>query len=66
LLTDLFQERTLRSVTSNTREDGRALLSFAAGHKLTVAVTPYPMARADVALADLAADRVNGAAVLIA
>jgi propanol-preferring alcohol dehydrogenase len=62
---DLFQERTLRSVTSNTREDGRALLSFAATHRLTVAVTPYPMARAGVALADLAADRVNGAAVLI-
>jgi propanol-preferring alcohol dehydrogenase len=34
-------------------------------HRLTVAVTPYPMERADVALADLAADRVNGAAVLM-
>ncbi|MFI7542487.1 zinc-binding alcohol dehydrogenase family protein [Actinoplanes sp. NPDC049599] len=62
---ELFQERTLRSVTSNTREDGRALLDFAAGHKLTVAVTPYPMAQAGAALADLAADRVNGAAVLL-
>lgn len=62
---DLFQERTLRSVTSNTRADGRELLSFAAAHRLTVAVTAYPMARADVALADLAADRINGAAVLI-
>ena len=28
----LFQERTLRSVTSNTRADGRALLDFAARH----------------------------------
>lgn len=62
----LFQERTIRSVTSNTRQDGRALLDFAAGHKLTVAVTTYPMARVDAALADLAADRVNGAAVLLA
>ena len=62
---DLFQERTLRSVTSNTRDDGRALLAFAAEHRLRVAVTPYPMSRAADALADLAADRVNGAAVLL-
>jgi alcohol dehydrogenase, propanol-preferring len=62
---DLFQERTLRSVTSNTRDDGRAMLAFAAEHRLTVVVTPYPMAKAAEALADLAADRVNGAAVLM-
>jgi propanol-preferring alcohol dehydrogenase len=62
---DLFQERTLRSVTANTREDGRALLDFAANHHLTVATTPYPMANASAALIDLAAGRVNGAAVLI-
>jgi alcohol dehydrogenase, propanol-preferring len=61
---DLFQERTLRSVTSNTRADGRALLDFAASHHLQVTTTPYAMDRADVALADLAAGRVNGAAVL--
>jgi propanol-preferring alcohol dehydrogenase len=61
---DLFQERTLRSVTSNTRADGRALLDFAAHHHLEVSVTPYSMDRADVALTDLAAGRVNGAAVL--
>jgi propanol-preferring alcohol dehydrogenase len=61
---DLFQERTLRSVTSNTRADGRALLDFAADHHLTVTTTPYPMADADTALTDLAAGRVNGAAVL--
>jgi propanol-preferring alcohol dehydrogenase len=62
---DLFQERTLRSVTSNTRADGRALLDFAATHRLEVSVTPYPMDRADAALMDLAAGRVNGAAVLL-
>jgi alcohol dehydrogenase, propanol-preferring len=62
---DLFQERTLRSVTSNTRADGRALLAFAAAHRLEVSVTPYPMDRADAALTDLAAGRVNGAAVLL-
>jgi propanol-preferring alcohol dehydrogenase len=30
-----------------------------------VSVTPYPMDRADLALADLAADRVVGTAVLL-
>ena len=61
---DLFQERTLRSVTSNTREDGHALLAFAATHPLAVTVTPYPMNRADAALEDLSAGRLTGAAVL--
>lgn len=61
----LFQERTLRSVTANTRADGRDLLARAATHPLQVTVTPYPLAEADRALADLAGDRVNGAAVLI-
>ncbi|HEU4349074.1 MAG TPA: zinc-binding alcohol dehydrogenase family protein [Actinoplanes sp.] len=62
---DLFQERTLRSVTSNTRADGRALLDFAATHRLEVAVTPYPMTEAPTALTDLAGGRVTGAAVLL-
>ncbi|MGN9911382.1 zinc-binding alcohol dehydrogenase family protein [Phytohabitans sp. LJ34] len=61
----LFQERQLRSVTANTREDGRDFLAFAADHPLSVTTTPYPLKAADTALADLAADRVNGAAVLI-
>jgi propanol-preferring alcohol dehydrogenase len=61
----LFQERTVRSVTSNTRADGRALLDFAARHPLRVTVTPYRMEQADAALADLAGDRVTGAAVLV-
>jgi propanol-preferring alcohol dehydrogenase len=60
----LFQERTLRSVTANTRSDGRAFLAFAAEHHLQVRTTPYPLNAADQALRDLAADRVNGAAVL--
>jgi propanol-preferring alcohol dehydrogenase len=61
----LFQERTLRSVTSNTRQDGRDFLAHAAQHRLQVSVVRYPMSAADQALADLAADRVNGAAVLL-
>ncbi|HEU0238520.1 MAG TPA: zinc-dependent alcohol dehydrogenase family protein [Micromonosporaceae bacterium] len=61
----LFRERTLRSVTANTRADGREFLDLAARHRLTVTTTPYPLTRADEALDDLAAGRVNGAAVLI-
>ncbi|MFC5720484.1 zinc-dependent alcohol dehydrogenase family protein [Streptomyces gamaensis] len=62
----LFQERTLRSVTANTRTDGRACLAEAARHRPVVHVEPYPMRHADDALADLAADRVTGVAVLTA
>jgi propanol-preferring alcohol dehydrogenase len=62
----LFQERSLRSVTSNTRQDGRDFLAFAAQHHLTVSTTAYPLAEADRALADLAAERFAGSAVLVA
>jgi propanol-preferring alcohol dehydrogenase len=61
----LFYERQVRSVTSNTRADGRAFLAFAAEHQLHVATTSYPLRAADQALMDLAGDRVNGAAVLV-
>ncbi|HSE08096.1 MAG TPA: zinc-dependent alcohol dehydrogenase family protein [Nocardioidaceae bacterium] len=60
----LFRERTLTSVTSNTRADGEELLRLAPRLGVTVTVTPYDLDRADVALDDLAADRVHGAAVL--
>ncbi|WP_189211723.1 zinc-binding alcohol dehydrogenase family protein [Actinokineospora fastidiosa] len=62
----LFQERQLRSVTSNTRAQAREFLDFAAEHPLRVATTPYPLDRAGAALDDLRADRVTGAAVLVA
>jgi propanol-preferring alcohol dehydrogenase len=61
----LFQERQLRSVTANTRQDGVAFMDFAAQHRLHVTTTAYPLDHADQALADLAADRVDGAAVLV-
>ncbi|MBB5625229.1 zinc-dependent alcohol dehydrogenase family protein [Sphaerisporangium krabiense] len=60
----LFYERAVRSVTANTREDGRAFLELAARRPLSVTTVPYPLDRAGEALADLAADQVNGAAVL--
>ncbi|MDX3852370.1 zinc-dependent alcohol dehydrogenase family protein [Streptomyces sp. AK02-01A] len=61
----LFQERNLRSVTSNTRQDGRDFLALAERIGIRVTTSPYPLSRADQALADLAGDRVNGAAVLV-
>jgi alcohol dehydrogenase, propanol-preferring len=60
----LFQERSLGSVTANTRRDGREFLALAAERPLEVTVTRYPLDAADRALADLAGDRVRGAAVL--
>jgi propanol-preferring alcohol dehydrogenase len=60
----LFQERQLRSVTANTRADGEAFLALAARTPLHVRTVPYPLERADAALADLAHDRFAGAAVL--
>lgn len=61
----VFQERTLRSVTANTREDGRELFAAVETARPRIAVTRYSMERADQALADLAADRVTGVAVLV-
>ncbi len=62
----LFEERTLRSVTANTRADGMEFLEIAARLPVSVTTTPYPLDRADQALADLAHGRFAGAAVLVA
>jgi propanol-preferring alcohol dehydrogenase len=61
----LFQERQIRSVTSNTRADARAFLDFAGQHHLDVTTPQYPLTQADRALTDLAAGRISGAAVLV-
>ena len=60
----LFEERQIRSVTANTRSDGLEFLEVAARIPIRVTTTPYPLEAADRALADLAGDRVTGAAVL--
>lgn len=61
----LFQERQVRSVTANTREDGRRFLAEAAAAGVRVRAHPYPFHRALDALRDLAHDRFDGAAVLV-
>lgn len=60
----LFQERTLRSVTANTREDGRELLALSTEIPIRTQTTGYPLEEANRALLDLKTDRVRGAAVL--
>ncbi len=62
--THLFEERVLRSVTANTRDDGREFLAAAGRIGLRVTTTLYPFDQADQALRDLAHDRVTGVAVL--
>jgi len=61
---ELFEERRLRSVTANTRKDGEEFLRLAERFAITPTTVSYPMAEAPQALADLAAGRYSGAAVL--
>jgi propanol-preferring alcohol dehydrogenase len=61
----LFQERTLHSVTANTRDDGRDFLAHASAHPMRVAMVPYALSDAPRALADLAGGAVDGVAVLV-
>ena len=63
--TDLFYEKELRSVTSNTRADGREFLELAARHGVRATTHAYPLSEAPRALKDLKAGRFDGAAVLV-
>jgi propanol-preferring alcohol dehydrogenase len=60
----LFWEKTLQSVTANTRADGEALLREAATIPIRPRVHRYALDDANRALQDVAADRVEGTAVL--
>ncbi|MEE4021752.1 zinc-binding alcohol dehydrogenase family protein [Gordonia sp. PKS22-38] len=62
---ELFYEKEIRSVTANTREDGREFLALAARFGVRATTHPYPLASADEALRDLKAGRFDGAAVLV-
>ncbi|RMH40913.1 MAG: zinc-binding alcohol dehydrogenase family protein [Deltaproteobacteria bacterium] len=61
----LFREKTLTSVTANTRADGEALLREAAAIPVRPRVATYPLEAAPDALADLAGGRIDGVAVLV-
>lgn len=60
----LFRERSVCSVTANTRRDGEEFLAIAARIGARVQTQAYGFDDADRALRDLATDHVRGAAVL--
>ncbi len=60
----LWEERVVRSVANLTRADGEAFLTLAARIPLSVHATPYPLHRANEAIAAVRAGHVEGAAVL--
>ena len=61
----LWEERQLLSVANLTRADATEFLRFAARVPLQVRTTPYPLAAANEALADLRSGRLQGAAVIV-
>ena len=61
----LWEERHVMSVANLTRQDAREFLDVAPQADVHCAVTRYPLARANEALADLREGRLQGAAVLI-
>jgi propanol-preferring alcohol dehydrogenase len=60
----LWGERVLRSVANLTRRDGEAFLALAPRVPVRTAIEPYPLERANEALARLRVGQVRGAAVL--
>jgi propanol-preferring alcohol dehydrogenase len=61
---DLWGERSIRSVANLTRRDGEEFLALAPQVPVRTTVTAYPLDRANDALDDLRAGRIDGAAVI--
>jgi alcohol dehydrogenase, propanol-preferring len=61
----LFHERDIHPVTANTRADGRELLAEAATLKILPHTQTYPLERANEALQELKAGRIDGTGVLL-
>ena len=60
----LYFEKTVRTVTASTRQDGQELLALAAEIPIRPQVQLFPLAEANQALKLLKAGKINGAAVL--
>ena len=60
----LYEERVVRSVANNTREDGREFLRIAAEIPIRTHIQTYPLREANRALNALKNDAIRGAAVL--
>jgi alcohol dehydrogenase, propanol-preferring len=61
----LYFEKTVRTVTASTRQDGRELLELAARIPIRPQVQLFPLAEANQALKLLKAGGIDGAAVLV-
>jgi propanol-preferring alcohol dehydrogenase len=61
----LWEERTVRSVANLTRADAESFLKVAGRIPIRTRVHVYPLQEANVALGDLRAGRLSGAAVLV-
>jgi propanol-preferring alcohol dehydrogenase len=61
----LWGERVVRSVANLTRHDGEAFLGLAPTIPVRTEIEPYPLERANDALARLRSGAVRGAAVLV-
>jgi alcohol dehydrogenase, propanol-preferring len=61
----LFHEKTLRSVTANTRRDGEELFKLAAEIPLRPKTTTFPLEDANLALRQLKRDAIAGSGVLV-
>src|ERR1700728_22444 len=62
---ELFYEKEIRSVTSNTRDQGREFLDLVALYGVRAITHAYPLSQAQRALQDLKAGVFDGAAVLV-
>jgi propanol-preferring alcohol dehydrogenase len=62
---ELWQERSIRSVANLTRADGEEFLALASRVPVRTTVTRYPLEEAEQALSDLRAGTFEGSAVLI-
>ena len=60
----LYEERVIRSVANNTRQDGEDFLRIAAGIPVRTRVQVYPLSDANRSLNALKNDAIEGAAVL--
>jgi alcohol dehydrogenase, propanol-preferring len=61
----LWQERELKSVANLTRRDGEEFFKIVPKAAIKTQTVPYPLIRANEALADLRSGRLQGAAVLV-
>jgi propanol-preferring alcohol dehydrogenase len=60
----LYEERVIRSVANNTRQDGEDFLKIAAAIPVKTETMLFPMSDANAALNALKHDQIRGAAVL--